>query len=285
MSTQHMGLVKVITGRTLTYIPSLRDLTGSLLGAIMLKQIAYYWSANNEKPFYKFMQPCAHVLYREGDSWTEELNCTNEELQSALSTFAIKSVKGSDKTDLLNTTAVVYWTNSDHVTLWQFNELTFVRLYEQAISGNPKYLDNSGNPKYLINREPRNIFNTDINTENTTHTKSRATKSVARRKGTPLLTQDFKAYFPPETKDLAETFTRLFKRSPDNRSENGLWIMGFQTMVKRGISTDEMTAAYNQAVKSKLTIKSPNSLVAIAESIHKNSRGTGGSGAPAAAEY
>ena len=57
----------------LIYRKDLNVITGGVIGSIMLGQLIYWAAKNDYKPFYKFIQPCGHALYKEGDSWTEEL--------------------------------------------------------------------------------------------------------------------------------------------------------------------------------------------------------------------
>ena len=57
----------------LIYRKDLNVITGGVIGSIMLGQLIYWAAKNDYKPFYKFIQPCGHALYKEGDSWAEEL--------------------------------------------------------------------------------------------------------------------------------------------------------------------------------------------------------------------
>ena len=57
----------------LIYRKDLNAITGGVIGSIMLGQLIYWAAKNDYKPFYKFIQPCGHALYKEGDSWAEEL--------------------------------------------------------------------------------------------------------------------------------------------------------------------------------------------------------------------
>lgn len=151
---------KAIAERTIAYRPSLKSVTKSTNGAILIQQIAWYWYSNKERPFYKFIQPCEHSNYREGDSWCEELNFTYSEFTTALAKFAAKVEGGMKKTELEKQYAVIYWTDADRVTWWQFNHKPFEKLYKVELLGN------SENSNYLENEEKSNYFNS-INTQNT----------------------------------------------------------------------------------------------------------------------
>ncbi len=60
-------------GAIIPYRPELGVCLGSMPAAIILVQAMYWYTNNGNKPFYKFRSPCDHKLYKEGDSWTEEL--------------------------------------------------------------------------------------------------------------------------------------------------------------------------------------------------------------------
>lgn len=65
------------------YRPSLREITGSVNAAILLSQMLYYAKISDNN-FYKFKLPCKHRLYKEGDSWCEELGFSKTEFETAL---------------------------------------------------------------------------------------------------------------------------------------------------------------------------------------------------------
>lgn len=66
------------------YRPKLTQITGSVLAAILLQQIVYWWSKSNNGEFYKFIEPCGHELCKKGDTWTEELGFTKYEFRTSI---------------------------------------------------------------------------------------------------------------------------------------------------------------------------------------------------------
>ena len=66
----------------LIYRPEFTKVTGSVTSAILLQQIIY--RLQDAESFYKFKEPCKHALYKEGDSWIEELGFTIKEFTNAL---------------------------------------------------------------------------------------------------------------------------------------------------------------------------------------------------------
>jgi hypothetical protein len=68
---------------TIPYRKELNKITGGMIATITLQQFIYLWNRNNSKPFYKFVVPCKHRDYREGDSWTEEIGISKFQFASA----------------------------------------------------------------------------------------------------------------------------------------------------------------------------------------------------------
>lgn len=64
------------------YFKDLRQITGSVTGAILMSQLEY-WFEKYPDGFYKFLEPADHELYREGQSWTEELGFSAKEFRCA----------------------------------------------------------------------------------------------------------------------------------------------------------------------------------------------------------
>jgi hypothetical protein len=105
------------------------------------------------------MQRCDHPDYRDGDSWCEELHFTYSEFTTAAAKFAAKVEGGMKKTEMEKQFIVLFWTDSDRKTWWQFNPKTFERLYKVELLGNSEnsnYLDNSGLSNYFNSIKTKN---------------------------------------------------------------------------------------------------------------------------------
>lgn len=83
----------------LIYRKDLNAITGGVIGSIMLGQLIYWASKNDYKPFYKFIQPCGHALYKEGDSWAEELGIDDKTISRNFKKFEELGILNR-KTDL-----------------------------------------------------------------------------------------------------------------------------------------------------------------------------------------
>lgn len=69
--------------RRICYYPELVQRAGSINSALMMAQLEFWFKVTEGRPFYKFLEPCGHELYKEGDSWSEELGMTSSEIRSA----------------------------------------------------------------------------------------------------------------------------------------------------------------------------------------------------------
>ena len=139
------------------YRPRFNFFTGNLKASLLLQQIFYWWKTMNYKPFYKFKEPCKDERYGVGDSWTEELDFTVNEFDSALKKIAVKIKRGTHKAELRKHSLVIYWTDSTRLTWYALNRSIFYTLigiaydYPELLINKeyPTYLDKTGISVYL----------------------------------------------------------------------------------------------------------------------------------------
>lgn len=101
-------------GNAIPYRPVLRELTGDVKAAILLQQVIFNFIRKDREPFYKFQVPSqeGHPLYRDGDSWVEELGFSPDEFKEALKKIAVFVRR--DKADaVLSDTTPVFGASSD----------------------------------------------------------------------------------------------------------------------------------------------------------------------------
>lgn len=165
------------------YRPKLCKLIGDVKAAILLEQIVYWWEKQGCKSFYKFTSPplSDHPKYRVGDSWTEELNFSESEFNTARRKIAAKVFKGSSKAELLETHYVLYWTDRYRVTHYQLNEPFLTRrlrhfilnaagsdrdgsradagstVRQDSSQENPGYIDNTRSVEHIERADPSDI--------------------------------------------------------------------------------------------------------------------------------
>lgn len=102
------------------YRPELNEITGSVTASILLQQFIYRAKSVGYRSFYKFKQPCNHKLYKEGDSWCEELGFSPKEFDTALSKIGFKY--GNVQNDIDESSAfILYRTDGDRITWYELN--------------------------------------------------------------------------------------------------------------------------------------------------------------------
>lgn len=73
------------------FYPGLQAFTGNTISTLIIGKLEYWFS----KPqyvggFYKFVEPCGHPLYREGDSWSEELDVSRKLFAKAFDLIGVR---------------------------------------------------------------------------------------------------------------------------------------------------------------------------------------------------
>ena len=72
------------------YRKELNLITGGALESIFLAQLLYWYEVNDGNEFFKFREPCEHSLYKEGDSWVEELGLSVKIIDRIIKVFKNK---------------------------------------------------------------------------------------------------------------------------------------------------------------------------------------------------
>lgn len=80
-----MSYIKAIANdkNVIAFRPEIKRYVKNTNATILLQQIMY-WYDINEGEFYKFIEPCKHEKYRDGDSWCEELAFSRKEFVNAM---------------------------------------------------------------------------------------------------------------------------------------------------------------------------------------------------------
>lgn len=116
------------------YLSFLNAYTGSPTASILLMR-CLYWMEKKDAPFYKFLKPCEHPFYREGDSFVEELGFSTGVLDGAMKKICTK-IKFGHRYLLLECGYLLKYSNS-------YNQTFFVVNYPKLaqIDFSQKYLD------------------------------------------------------------------------------------------------------------------------------------------------
>jgi hypothetical protein len=78
------------TRGTIPFVRELTQLTGSIVGALLMQQLDFYFKSC-PNGFFKFQKPAPkHPAYRPGDSWCEELWATPDEFRNAFDKIGIR---------------------------------------------------------------------------------------------------------------------------------------------------------------------------------------------------
>lgn len=162
--------VLVHDANIIPYRKEFNVITGGITASILLQQIIYRCGHQNT-PFYKFKEPCEHKLYKQGQSWKEELGFSRREFDTAIAAISTKIKKGQNLAEI--NTPVVHWTSIDRVTYYQLNmcvlRKALKRLYETAecaalIKADTAATDSAKPPLVINNREvTENTDNKKIN--------------------------------------------------------------------------------------------------------------------------
>jgi hypothetical protein len=87
-----------LTRNTIPYVKEVMPLAGSVTGCILMQQLDY-WFERYPDGFYKFQDPApGHPMYKEGESWTEELGFTLTEFRGAFDRIGVRHKSKSDWT-------------------------------------------------------------------------------------------------------------------------------------------------------------------------------------------
>lgn len=75
--------------RCIPYFPELKTVCSGIASTILMQQLEY-WFAHHRDGFYKFLAPCRHPKYKQGDSWIEELQFSPSEFRTAFDKIGIR---------------------------------------------------------------------------------------------------------------------------------------------------------------------------------------------------
>lgn len=158
------------------YRKRFNKITGNPKASILLQQMIYWAKILRWRKFYKFIEPCTHILYKPGDSWTEQLGFSVSEFQTALKRISTKITTGVKKSEILKRedakSLIIYWTDSSRTTWYQINLPLLDKLLKNAYLEDNKTEDsfNRDYPKTTdINNHSSNdeYFNNLLNNNQT----------------------------------------------------------------------------------------------------------------------
>ena len=204
-----MDLVKALAIglKAKLYFKEFNKITGSVHCSLFLGQLIYWADKNDYKPFYKFRQPCQHELYKEGDSWAEELDFEIRMID--------KCIKTLKELGILETKTTI-----QRVT---FYELKIEKLND-ILSKNAIY-ENSQNAIYENSENAILLHNTKNTNSKTTSNTTKKSEADATHLGGGksqkvfLSVADKPSFVSP---DIWQDFCQYKKERKENYTQTGL---------------------------------------------------------------
>lgn len=123
--------------KTIPYHPAMAHYLKSGDAALLLRQIWFYWKRDRSE-FQRFIQPCNHPMYKDGRSWTEELDWSRHRFQKA-------RLKLEEK-GYISTRAVF------NVLFWTLNEDKFIELLDTLLEETPSFSSDVNEVESLLKK-------------------------------------------------------------------------------------------------------------------------------------
>ena len=213
-----MDLVKALAIglKAKLYFKEFNKITGSVHCSLFLGQLIYWADKNDYKPFYKFRQPCQHELYKEGDSWVEELDFEIRMID--------KCVKTLKELGILETKTTIQRVTFYELKIEKLNDiLSKNAIYEN--SQNAIYKENCKNAIYENSQNAILLHNTKNTNSKTTSNTTKKSEADATHLGGGksqkvfLSVADKPSFVSP---DIWQDFCQYKKERKDSYTQTGL---------------------------------------------------------------
>ena len=200
------------------YRKSLNPITGSINSTILLTQILYWWNIKKEKAFYKYKLPIIpqredesdesyqerSKWYREGDSWSEDLDFSREEFDKALLHIAHNRTdeKFVPSSKYPIQPFIEYWTTRDRLTFYNVIDPEGL---EELIS------DAIQHPEKYVRHAEKSVKDTLEENGNTRLKTSETTTEITSK--TNVSSKEETNAFPAEKRNVDRNKLKVDKRS------------------------------------------------------------------------
>ena len=221
-----MDLVKALAIglKAKLYFKEFNKITESVHCSLFLGQLIYWADKNDYKPFYKFRQPCQHELYKEGDSWAEELDFEIRMID--------KCIKTLKELGILETKTTIQRVTFYELKIEKLNDiLSKNAIYENSQnaiyenSENAIYKENCKNAIYENSENAILLHNTNnTNSKTTTNTTKKSEVDATHLGGRKsqkvfLSVADKPSFVSP---DIWQDFCQYKKERKENYTQTGL---------------------------------------------------------------
>ena len=213
-----MDLVKALAIglKAKLYFKEFNKITESVHCSLFLGQLIYWADKNDYKPFYKFRQPCQHELYKEGDSWAEELDFEIRMID--------KCIKTLKELGILETKTTIQRVTFYELKIEKLNDiLSKNAIYEN--SQNAIYKENCKNAIYENSENAILLHNTNnTNSKTTTNTTKKSEADATHLGGGKsqkvfLSVADKPSFVSP---DIWQDFCQYKKERKESYTQTGL---------------------------------------------------------------
>ena len=213
-----MDLVKALAIglKAKLYFKEFNKITGSVHCSLFLGQLIYWADKNDYKPFYKFRQPCQHELYKEGDSWAEELDFEIRMID--------KCIKTLKELGILETKTTIQRVTFYELKIEKLNDiLSKNAIYEN--SQNAIYKENCKNAIYENSENAILLHNTKNTNSKTTSNTTKKSEADATHLGSGKLKKVFLSVADKPSfvsPDIWQDFCQYKKERKESYTQTGL---------------------------------------------------------------
>ena len=240
-----MDLVKALAIglKAKLYFKEFNKITGGVHCSLFLGQLIYWADKNDYKPFYKFRQPCQHELYKEGDSWAEELDFEIRMID--------KCIKTLKELGILETKTTIQRVTFYELKIEKLNDiLSKNAIYENSQnaiyenSQNAIYKENCKNAIYENSENAILLHNTNnTNSKTTTNTTKKSEADATHLGGRKsqkvfLSVADKPSFVSP---DIWQDFCQYKKERKENYTQTGLkaFLLKLEKINAKGANVNE----------------------------------------------
>ena len=115
------------------YIPVLNEVTGGVYATLFLIQSHFWFKQMGYKPFYKYVGPCGHFRYKNGDSWLEELGFRKSTVKSVKRNIG-SFIDPQRQYYLTDLQLILYWKEYPNTTYYLPNYVAMSMVDENVFS-------------------------------------------------------------------------------------------------------------------------------------------------------
>jgi|GEM_PF-1005918 len=191
---------------------------------LVIQRLEYWFRGKKKKGFFKFTEPCDHKLYREGDSWTEEIGISrrtfNRHFDSIGARWGSKSSFNKAKDPFLGKLYACYYDRKENMTRYFRNPNLSTKTQTKNLSSTLLNSEKEAvkNKIYKKLEERRDFYKKGDNMSSIKRSNDRfRTVKTADLLYTRLTTKKYK-YFSKEAEKKLEEIQNIWKKEIGGRT-------------------------------------------------------------------